>query len=406
MNNTEVEPAFQNERYYNEQNQKIYKTGKVFSLTAIVCLLYFILQDIYIAKKPEFAPVRLIALLPAAVYFIAVHTVISKKISLVRIFHFISLTSLNIMMLVYNSMIFTSDAYSQGDKAAVSSALIVTIFIIYVFIFSLRKHIIYIVGVPFIIFIILMALFADSNPEELAYFSSVAIAAVAAIVLGYIQENMTRSEFSMRMLALGKTLELETEIKKVSMLNNELQDILQEKKVLEDRLTQMAMFDSQTGSYNRAPGLERLTGDIIDIKKGNSVCTLCYIDIDDLKKVNDQYGHAEGDCLIKSLVDYIKGGLKESDYIIRMGGDELLIVMKNKSEIESRNIINNIRDRISGEEPENSNYKIRFSVGFFELLSACELSFESMLALVDKRMYEEKKLKKATHMSCVGSNRD
>lgn len=88
-----------------------------------------------------------------------------------------------------------------------------------------------------------------------------------------------------------------------------------------------AQTDSLTGLYNRK-SIERKIAEYI-IRNGDKCGALFIVDIDDFKKINDTYGHMEGDKVIKFVARMLKHSFRESDIIGRLGGDEFIVFMKN-----------------------------------------------------------------------------
>jgi diguanylate cyclase (GGDEF)-like protein len=95
--------------------------------------------------------------------------------------------------------------------------------------------------------------------------------------------------------------------------------------------------------------------------------SLCFIDINGLKEVNDQLGHQFGDELIVSTVDGIKVEIREEDFIIRMGGDEFLVVFNGIDCETAEKVWMRIKhryDQINIEE--NRKYMISVSHGIVD----------------------------------------
>ena len=103
-----------------------------------------------------------------------------------------------------------------------------------------------------------------------------------------------------------------------------------EKKQAEEEMQKQATVDMLTGTFNRRTGIIWLEKHMKLVTRSNSVVTICYLDVNDLKHVNDTYGHDEGDSLIKVVVATVQKFLRGSDIICRLGGDEFLRFIRLK----------------------------------------------------------------------------
>lgn len=123
---------------------------------------------------------------------------------------------------------------------------------------------------------------------------------------------------------------------------------------------------------------------------------LCFLDINNLKYVNDTYGHGEGDRYILIFCNIIKNKLKEEDIFFRMGGDEFIVVFRNKNKSQVENIWDEFMKQfdernLQGEFP----YNLMASHGLFYYCTGMDIDLEQMIEEADKQMYKEKqRLKK------------
>lgn len=101
------------------------------------------------------------------------------------------------------------------------------------------------------------------------------------------------------------------------------------RKLAELELKRLASTDSLTGIMNRQTGLDYIQQKIQLCSRYGNIFSVCFIDIDNLKNVNDIFGHREGDRLISTVVVIIKKALRVTDVMCRLGGDEFLIVFPN-----------------------------------------------------------------------------
>lgn len=154
-----------------------------------------------------------------------------------------------------------------------------------------------------------------------------------------------------------------------------------------------ATTDELTGVFNRRMGLKLLQD---EIDKENDNLSICYIDVNDLKKVNDSFGHGAGDDLIKSLTQVIQKNIKQEDILCRLGGDEFMIILPNKSNYKTMIIMDLVNDILSDKARlENSEYTISFSQGIVEYNPIKHKTIESFIEDADEEMYKDKQQKKA-----------
>jgi len=170
-----------------------------------------------------------------------------------------------------------------------------------------------------------------------------------------------------------------------------IRDISPQKQA-EEKMEKLARIDSLTGCYNRGYGLELLDRQMKLSLRSKSPLLLAYLDIDNLKKINDTLGHNEGDIVLKEIVNLFKSTLREIDIICRMGGDEFLLVfphnsLKDASQIKERLNKNLIELNKTLKKP----YQIEFSMGLSEYVPENPLSMDELIRIADQKMYKEKR---------------
>ncbi len=164
-------------------------------------------------------------------------------------------------------------------------------------------------------------------------------------------------------------------------------DILKEQQEFKD----LATYDELTGLLTRKEGLSYIEK-ILEFSALNGIrIVIAFIDVNNLKTVNDTYGHQEGDFLIKSVVDIITGVAREGDFMIRYGGDEFLLCINNadleaasKMKIRIDNAFNRFNDNL------DKDYTVTASFGFAEYDYQNKTSLEEIIKLADERMYINK----------------
>ncbi len=163
-----------------------------------------------------------------------------------------------------------------------------------------------------------------------------------------------------------------------------------------DRLMTSNLKDVMTGTLNRSSGLKFIEEQLELCKKQKKSMTICYIDVNDLKVINDMLGHREGDFLIKTIVGTIRENIRDTDVISRLGGDEFVIVFPGCNMDYSEKLMERISGKLRQLKPfANKDYTISISYGFSEYDGEMEITVEGLLDLADHQMYLNKRAIKA-----------
>lgn len=190
---------------------------------------------------------------------------------------------------------------------------------------------------------------------------------------------------------IDKYLNLAVEVSKISGLvfhNNE-----QYEKILdsEKELKYLSYHDSLTQLFNRT----YINQIMCESKKHNKTCVFMF-DIDKLKYVNDNFGHMEGDKLIKSLATVLRQSFRDNDILARIGGDEFVAILYD--EINPEVIKQRIIDLINNLNNENTDEKhltLSVSIGYAKSEQGNE-TIENLMKIADDLMYQDK-MKKRQH---------
>ncbi|MDD2224924.1 MAG: GGDEF domain-containing protein [Candidatus Shapirobacteria bacterium] len=95
-----------------------------------------------------------------------------------------------------------------------------------------------------------------------------------------------------------------------------------------DKAEQESVVDSLTGCYNRN-FFEKFKQEHFDPNRDNNRIGLVFVDVNNLKIINDTQGHEAGDTLIKNTANFLKSNFRKEDLIIRLGGDEFIVICRN-----------------------------------------------------------------------------
>ncbi len=113
---------------------------------------------------------------------------------------------------------------------------------------------------------------------------------------------------------------------------------------MEHELKILASTDSLTNIYNRSKYDEIITREIGRASRYNRSLSLIMFDVDVFKKINDTYGHLAGDQVLKTLVSLTKEQMRGTDYLIRWGGDEFILILPETNLEGAKGLAERIRD--------------------------------------------------------------
>lgn len=205
-------------------------------------------------------------------------------------------------------------------------------------------------------------------------------------IYNYILEHKTKNQLSKWVIANYEVINYRGE--KCVLCG--MTDITELKK-METELIKNAATDVLTGVYNRRTGMEILQKKLDSNPKEFLELRICFIDINKLKYVNDNYGHSEGDYYISTVCKVLKSEISQEDILFRFGGDEFIIAFIDKSEKDVEKIWTDIN--IKFKNINNSNHKpydITVSHGIYQYNSNMQITLEEVIHLADEEMYKDK----------------
>ncbi len=168
-------------------------------------------------------------------------------------------------------------------------------------------------------------------------------------------------------------------------------DITRYKKA-ESRLQMLARTDALTGLNNRRAGLEMLDNAYSQCKQRGEPLTVCFADIDGLKKINDTYGHGVGDNMIRTVAGILRKQLDGVGHVCRLGGDEFVLIMPGCKKDEAMLLTLQIEKAVNRSFLNNSD-GISISFGFKEAEYSEGETSSTLLSIADFNMYKEKQKK-------------
>jgi len=178
-----------------------------------------------------------------------------------------------------------------------------------------------------------------------------------------------------------------------------LQDIT-EQRLAEQKLNHMARHDPLTGVYNRYALSEVIEKEASRAQRYRHPIGVLMIDVNRLKRINDRFGHATGDKVLQLVADVLTSTVRDSDYVVRYGGDEFLLML-----LETNGETPRVRDRIIDEMARRNplklllDFPITLSIGIAYWKPDCDVSVETVLSQADKAMYAEKRRQALTRVN-------
>jgi diguanylate cyclase (GGDEF)-like protein len=164
-----------------------------------------------------------------------------------------------------------------------------------------------------------------------------------------------------------------------------------ERHQMQSELRSLSLTDELTGLYNRR-GFSTLAAQHLKLaRRTGQSFLIVFADLDDLKHINDTYGHAEGDAVLIATANLLRKSFRESDIVARYGGDEFLILVtdasyENKAQIYKR--INRHVEEINAGSQVNCYFSLSLGVVAYE--PSQELNLEKLVAEADKALYMDK----------------
>jgi diguanylate cyclase len=156
-------------------------------------------------------------------------------------------------------------------------------------------------------------------------------------------------------------------------------------------LQRIALTDLLTDLPNRRAAEERLQKEKARILRDGQRFALALVDLDHFKMVNDRYGHAVGDDILKAVARRFESGLREGDWVARWGGEEFLFVLHGSSEEEATRIMERLaaQFRMAPLQTSIGDISLSFSAGVAAFGSG-DIETQTMLEEIDQALYRAK----------------
>jgi len=156
------------------------------------------------------------------------------------------------------------------------------------------------------------------------------------------------------------------------------------------RVRDMAMRDDLTGLYNRRQLMEYLYRQKALADRGTLAFALCYVDLDHFKRVNDLFGHKQGDEVLRAFAEIARKVVREEDFVARIGGEEFVLVLTNATLADAVQVSNRLRrqTQLMMIDPKAPDFAVTASVGVAAYRA--REAVEQLMSRADTAMYAAK----------------
>jgi two-component system cell cycle response regulator len=168
----------------------------------------------------------------------------------------------------------------------------------------------------------------------------------------------------------------------------ERRHLIRENARLFAEVQRLAVTDALTGLYNRRKLDEALSVEVERALRYKRPLSLIMIDLDDLKSINDTYGHSAGDEVLKLVADAIRSNIRTVDRATRFGGDEFLIMLPEADLEAALHVAKRVCGEITGTKFHDNFLSVSAGVAQW---APAHSSAESFLNAVDQAMYQAKR---------------
>lgn len=168
-----------------------------------------------------------------------------------------------------------------------------------------------------------------------------------------------------------------------------------QKSLLDREVRSLAITDDLTGFFNRRGFLASVTQQLKLAHRDKQSVLLFYFDVDNLKWINDSFGHREGDLALVRAADALEETFRDSDVLARLGGDEFAVLAWEASIAHMQVILARLEKQLEKGNKEEFRYKLSLSVGVVRYDPHAPVSIGELMAAADQDMYKNKNIRRS-----------
>ncbi len=173
-----------------------------------------------------------------------------------------------------------------------------------------------------------------------------------------------------------------------------VRDITEHKQMAE-KLKSLSLYDDLTGLYNRRGFLPMAEKFLSLANRQKKDVLLIYLDLNDLKIINDTHGHAEGDQALIDIAQILKETFRVTDILARMSGDEFAVIPLGATKNDITKVTERLQknlDAHNAAKPRNYMLSVSCGISYYDTENPC--SVDALISRADRMMYEQKKLRR------------
>jgi len=203
-------------------------------------------------------------------------------------------------------------------------------------------------------------------------------------------EHMSKRDNNYFLQTLSPVKDQDGKIVAITVISKDISD----RKRMEEELRSLSLTDELTGLYNRRGFLALADQYLKIVNRMKNKISILYADLDDLKTINDVFGHKEGDRAIIEAAGILRETFRESDVAARIGGDEFVVMPAVISNASLETVIARLHNNIAlvnAQAGRSYQISISYGIALYDPEEPCTIG--ELLDRGDKMMYENKKSK-------------
>ncbi|MCL5073463.1 MAG: GGDEF domain-containing protein [Actinobacteria bacterium] len=204
-----------------------------------------------------------------------------------------------------------------------------------------------------------------------------------------VQDYLVKGQFDGK--TLKRSIKYAIERKKLEVEKRQFESDLND---LKNQYQFFSFHDSLTGLYNRMYFDEELKRINSDIKRFKPI-TIISIDINNLKDVNDQAGHEQGDILIRETAKILSSFIRKTDILARIGGDEFCAILPKAGMAVANKRKKELSEKIKAYNSQSKKIKIDIAIGIASTQKDENINIYDIIKRSDERLYINKRLMKS-----------